>query len=261
MQLHHKIQNEQFSPTPPTIAPKSAKAKGKQRENAAQRQREQALQELAEPLNGTNGLPSYTKAIDLLTNRILQENHENRPSSNLDYDRMWSFASDQPAQSKKKRFFSRGQRPTNQKSLSDVSLGERKRATDPPPTERPSKRPQHHPSPSSTHPHPSSPGPTAPPHSSSRSSTPELGRGNLMPPEMQEFDVSKHGEVLENAPDAKEKHWPGGEGFPFAETGFLGGVVGGRVERDLVAGGLVFWSFEFLKFWLWGFSGIGPALL
>lgn len=58
-----------------------------------------------------------------------------------------------------------------------------------------------------------------------------------MPPEMQEFDVSKHGEVLENAPDAKEKHWAGGEGFPFAETGFLAGVVGGRVERDLEAGG------------------------
>lgn len=245
MQLHHQIQNEQFSPTPPTIAPKSAKAKGTQRENAAQGQREQALQELAEPLNSTKGLPSYAEAIDLLTNRILQENHENRPSSNLDYDRMWSFASDQPAQSKKKRFFSRGQRPTNQKSPSDVSLGKRKRATDPPPTERPSKRPQHHPSPSSTHPHPSSPGPTAPPHSSSRSSTPELGRGNLMPPEMQEFDVSKHGEVLENAPDAKERQWPGGEGFPFAETGFLGGLVGGRVERDLVAGGLVFWNFEF----------------
>lgn len=141
MQLHHQIQNEQFSPTPPTIAPKSAKAKGTQRENAAQGQREQALQELAEPLNSTNGLPSYAEAIDLLTNRILQENHENRPSSNLDYDRMWSFASDQPAQSKKKRFFSRGQRPTNQKSPSDVSLGKRKRATDPPPNRTPIQTP------------------------------------------------------------------------------------------------------------------------
>ena len=58
-----------------------------------------------------------------------------------------------------------------------------------------------------------------------------------MPAEMREFDVRRHGGWLENARDRKEKYWKGKGPLSLAETGFLQGIVGGRVEREVGRGG------------------------
>lgn len=54
-----------------------------------------------------------------------------------------------------------------------------------------------------------------------------------MPAEMQDFDVRTHGAYLENGRDKKEKYRKGGGPLPLAETGFLQGVVGGRVGKEV----------------------------
>ena len=266
MNLHHQIQNQSFGPKATTDTGLSANVKGKQRERNAgidsQEQRTNtALQELAKPLNGNRGLPSPAEAANLLTNAMIRENCENRRSAYIDYTKLWSFAAAQPIQARN-RYFSMTRWPANQQNSSEVARRKR-RATDAPPNQRRFKRQKHAsarqgPSKSieshSTRLHleesssvsdgedsrlqSSASSLHADRSESSRDQTPELGQGKLMPPEMQEFDISRHGEVLENAPDPKEKYWPGGGEFAFGETGFLQGIMGGRVGRDLIAGDL-----------------------
>lgn len=60
-----------------------------------------------------------------------------------------------------------------------------------------------------------------------------IGAGDLMPPEIKDFDVQKHGQILENAPDPREKRMKGKARFPFGETSTTSLALNTRIRVDL----------------------------
>lgn len=60
-----------------------------------------------------------------------------------------------------------------------------------------------------------------------------IGAGDLMPPEIKDFDVQKHGQILENAPDPREKRMKGKARFPFGETSTTSLALNTRIRLDL----------------------------
>lgn len=59
------------------------------------------------------------------------------------------------------------------------------------------------------------------------------GTGDLMPPEIKDFDVKRHGQVLENAPDPKEKRLKGKARFPFGETSTTAVAMNNQIGLEM----------------------------
>jgi len=59
------------------------------------------------------------------------------------------------------------------------------------------------------------------------------GAGDLMPPEIMDFDVQKHGQILENAPDPREKRMKGEARFPFGETSTTSLAMNTQIGMEL----------------------------
>ena len=54
-----------------------------------------------------------------------------------------------------------------------------------------------------------------------------------MPPEIMDFDVQKHGQILENAPDPREKRMKGEARFPFGETNTTSLAMNTQIGMEL----------------------------
>lgn len=59
------------------------------------------------------------------------------------------------------------------------------------------------------------------------------GTGDLLPPEIKDFDLKRHGQVLENAPDPKEKRLKGKARFPFGETSTTAVAMNSQIELEM----------------------------
>ena len=223
-----------------------------------------ALQALAQPLNGNEGEVSHSEAINLLSDQILWENHANQRPQKVTHDEMWSFAPHLPAEMKSRNFFSIDQwsgfkaakpgeeacEPGALKSKADEAndslpfpFGKRPPEADADSDSLPLPKPQHTTvTYKSLNPDDPNPSRRLPPEEigfvqvqeASREHTPEIGSGDLMPPEIMEFDFLRDGHVLENAPDMKEDHQEGLPFFPFAETPFMQAIMGRQIEDDMV---------------------------
>ncbi len=216
------------------------------------------LQELAEPLNGTDGLPDIDRAKSLLTDKILTENHEDVRSRKLQHNKVWSFSSKLPARSKARNFFSLekwsapppfvpttaaqettgkrkasiapetapGPKRLRKETTAAQTTGGKRKATSDPETAPAPKRSQNAVDYRSLDPNDTNPSRRLAPEEigfqvvKEKSHEPvlEVGSGKLMPPEIKNFNFKRHGQVLENAPDPVEKRLKGPPKFPFGET-------------------------------------------
>lgn len=238
-----------------------------------------SLQEMAQPLGGKGGkvendeLPDIELAKNLLTDRILTENHHDRPTRKLQHDKLWSFTYKLPQRSKAMNFFSMekwlgpppfdprkaGRRTTDSSNASTsqqtnrqakllrnavkaaAGTGTKRKATSDPNTTPAPKRSQHAVDYRSLAPDDTNPSRRLAPEEigfsvideDSHEIVPKVGSGQLMPPEIRDFDIKRHGQVLENAPDPKEKRLKGPPRFPFAETSTTAAVMNQQIKLDL----------------------------
>ena len=236
------------------------------------RGRNAPLRELAQALDGNEAQLTHADAINLMSDRILNENHENERPQRVTLDEMWSFAANVPAESRNRNFFSieqwSGFAPIKAGEEARISTaGKRKAGVDdeslplPPPKRQRAddvddfpphlKRRYNAVAYESLNPDNPNPSRRLPPEEigfvqveeTPEEHAPEIGSGELMPPEIKDFDYLRDGHVLENAPDMKENHQEGPPFFPFAETPFMQVLLGRQVANDMAPGMLKIPSF------------------
>ncbi|KAI9872827.1 MAG: hypothetical protein M1830_001147 [Pleopsidium flavum] len=232
-----------------------------------------SLRELAQPLNGTDASLDVGEAKNLLTDRILIEHNEDLCSRRLQHDKIWSFTSKLPTRSKAQNFFSlekwsapppfapetvtqekegttgastaRGtglqqKRPRNEITAAQTTKGKRKATSDPESVPA-LKRSQNAVDYRSLDPTDETPSRRLAPEEigfqvvkeKSHEPVPEVGSGMLMPAEIKEFNMKKHGQVLENAPDPVEKRLKGPPKFPFGETSTTSAALNTQIRLHL----------------------------
>lgn len=223
------------------------------------------LRELAQPLDGNDAALTDADAINLMSDQILRENNENKRPQRVSLDEMWSFAAHVPKELRNRNFFSieqwSGFVPIKAgEEVHITAAGKRKAAVDDdslplPPSKRQRaddtddalSRPRRQHNAVAYQPlNPDNPNPSRrlPPEEigfvqveeSPQARTPAVGSGELMPPEIKNFDYQRDGHVLENAPDMKEDHQEGPPFFPFAETPFMQVLLGREIEDDMAPG-------------------------
>lgn len=200
---------------------------------------EGALQELAQPLSEAQQVFSEDRAVELIEDAILKELHENRAPRKIKYTHDWSLVAKTPDMDETIDYFAPGRwHPAPKESA--TSAGKRKAeealVTEPPP-KRSHFAVAYSPLGSPSDP----PSQRLPPEElgfevhkeGSRDHTPEMGAGDLMPPEIKQFDYRRDRNLLENAPDKKEQHWPGAASFMFGETGYLSALASREIAKGL----------------------------
>ena len=229
------------------------------------RGRKAPLRELAQALDGNKAELNHAEAINLMSDRILNENHENERPQRVTLDEMWSFAAHVPPESRNRNFFSieqwSGFAPIKfDEEARMTATGKRKAGGDDdnlpiPPFKRQRadefdnsvRRPmrQYHAvvydplnpdNPNSSRRLPPEEFGFVQVEETPHEPVPVIGSGELMPPEIKAFDYQRDGHVLENAPDMKEDHQEGSPFFPFAETPFMQVLLGRQIENDIAAG-------------------------
>ncbi|MCJ1224784.1 hypothetical protein MMC12_001429 [Toensbergia leucococca] len=248
--LNHQLINRNFGPESPRPEKLGRQVLRKEREALrADRSQEQKksglsapLQELARPLNGDKGLPSQSKALELLTTQILKEHHENNRPHKLNHEKIWAFAEHLREASKKQSFFSMNR----WYGFPPPASPRTKRKSDAEPEAEPSPKRQHYAeaydpfdldSAELSRRLDTDETDSLEQDESSRGQTPELGNGAIMPPEIMNFDVKKHKQMLKEASDTKETHYKGQSESLSAETGFLQAAMQRQIESDLAGDG------------------------
>ena len=226
------------------------------------------LRDLAQPLNGNEAELTHAQAINLMSDQILRENHENRRPKRVALDEVWSFADHVPTGSRNRNFFSieqwSGFAHIGADGKARITAAEKRKAgiddddfLSSPPRKRQRARDVDdyldHPvrrynavAYESLNPDNPNPSRRLPPEEigfvqveeTPEGRAPEIGSGELMPPEIKDFDYLRDGHVLENAPDMKENHQEGPPYFPFAETPFMQVLLGRQVANDMAPGTL-----------------------
>lgn len=189
------------------------------------------LQELAQPLSEKQQVFSEDRAVELIENAILKELHENRVPHKIEYTHDWSLVAKSPELNETTAYFAPGRwPPASEEPTTTVS----KRQAEQAPAIEPKPKRRHFSVAYSPLGNPSDPPSRRPPpeelgfeahREDSRDHTPDMGAGALIPPEIKHFDYRRDGMVLENAPDRKEKHYPGEASFMFGETGYLSALM------------------------------------
>lgn len=225
------------------------------------------LRELAQPLNDNEAEATDAEAINLLSDQILRENNENSRPARVVLDEVWSFAAHLPRESTNRNFFSleqwSGFTPIRAgEAVRLTAAGKRKADEEDDYFSLPASKRQHnddindiigrtirqHNAVAYEPLNPDNPIPSrrlAPEdigfvqvEESPQERIPAIGSGDLMPPEMKNFDYQRDGHVLENAPDVKENHQEGPPIFPFAETPFMQVLLGRQIADDMAPGTL-----------------------
>ncbi|KAI9715284.1 MAG: hypothetical protein M1812_006095 [Candelaria pacifica] len=217
------------------------------------------LAEIARPLS-SEPLPSdpakaEEKAVSLIRDKILLENHLDHRPRNLDHAALWSFASDIPAEDKNKAFFhldrwTGWEQPTEvpfpeplQGTLSNIDEDTSALAH---PFGSDSQSRTYNAVPyASLDPESTAPSYRLPPEEmglvlikeDTHPPAPEAGTGALMPPEIASFDHERDGHLLENAPDPLGRRWGGRPAeMPFPETAIAQARINKQIEKDLKRG-------------------------
>ncbi|MCJ1426611.1 hypothetical protein MMC29_004514, partial [Sticta canariensis] len=202
------------------------------------RVKERTLQELAQPLSETRPVFSEDRALELIEAAMLKELHENRPPRKVKYSRDWSLVAKSPELDKRIHYFAPGRwrsAPEEPATSAKKRKAEEALATEPPRTRKNSAvayKPLGSPSDPLSRRLPAEELGFKEYEEDSREHIPEIGTGNLMPPEMKEFDFQRDGMVLENVPDREERHYPGAASFMFGETGYLSALM----SREIAIG-------------------------
>jgi len=228
---------------------------------------------LANSLNSMKVSVGTDETKSLVTDRILTENNKDVRDRRLDHRKIWSFSTWLPEISKIQNYFSMEKWPTSSHSaqISQTTTGKRKAITEletAPATKR--LRDEYTPQAiggkrKATTEAETASGPKRSAHAvdyrsldptdkrPSRRLAPDeigfqlvkeeshphenkmlrIGAGDLMPPEIKDFDVQKHGQILENAPDPREKPMKGEARFPFGETSTTSLALNTRIRVDL----------------------------
>lgn len=223
------------------------------------------LRELAQPLNDNETEATDAEAINLMSSQILRENNENSRPPRVVLEELWSFAAHLPTESTNRNFFSleqwsgfapirageavrltaAGKRKTDEEDDSlSLPASKHQRADDI--NDIISRDMRQHNAVAYEPLNPDNPLPSrrvAPEdigfvqvEESPQERVPVIGSGDLMPPEMKNFDYQRDGHVLENAPDVKENHQEGPPIFPFAETPFMQVLLGRQIADDMAPG-------------------------
>lgn len=226
------------------------------------------LRELAQPLNDNDAEATDAEAVYLMSNQILRENNENSRPPKVVLDEVWSFSAHLPTESTNRNYFSleqwSGYAPIRageavrltaaakrKADVEDDSLAypasKRQRADENDDVKDNNSRDVRQYNAVAYEPlNPDNPIPSrrlAPEdigfvqvEESPQKRIPTIGSGDLMPPEMKNFDYQRDGHVLENAPDVKENHQEGPPLFPFAETPLMQVLLGKQIADDMAPG-------------------------
>lgn len=202
------------------------------------RVKERTLQELAQPLSETRPVFSEDRALELIEAAMLKELHENRPPRKVKYSHDWSLVAKLPELDKKIHYFTPGRwRSVPEEPVTSAKKRKAEEALATKPRRRRNNsavayKPLGSPSDPLSRRLPAEELGFKEYEEDSREHTPEIGTGNLMPPEMKEFDFQRDGSVLENVPDREERHYSGAASFMFGETGYLSALM----SREIAMG-------------------------
>lgn len=176
---------------------------------------DRSLQDLAQPLNGNQPIPTEKQGLDRLRAKILKEKQESRQRLEATNDENWATPILEPERTK--QHFSPDRWSGTAPRPNQVA----------PPTE---EDPQ--------------PVSQAPPENRASVITREIqensqsyadGLGIVIPEEIQQVDPRQE-HLLEDATDPKETFYPGAAAFMFAETPFLRAMMSNQIEQDLGLG-------------------------
>ncbi len=215
--------------------------------------------EIAQPLS-SEPLPSdpakaEEKALSLIRDKVLRENHLDYRPRRLDHAALWSFVSDIPDVQENKSYFhldrwTGWEQPTEvqspeppQGALDDIDQ-DPSASADP---FRPSgqSRTNHAVPYTSLDPKSTKPSYRLPPEEmglvlvkeDARPPTPQAGTGGPMPLEIANFDHAREEHTLDYVPDPLEKRWGNRTAeMPFPETGIAQARMNRQIERDLKRG-------------------------
>lgn len=199
--------------------------------------KERTLQELAQPLSETQQVFSEDRAVELIEDAILKELHEDRAPRKNEYTHDWSLVAKSPDLDRTVNYFMPGRW---QPALKESAVAaKKKRKAEEALAAEPAPKRSHFAMVYSPLGSPSDPPSRRLPaeelgfeehREGSHEQTPDIGAGGLMPPEMKQFDYRRDGMALEDAPDRKEKHYPGEASFMFGETGYLSALMSREIE-------------------------------
>ena len=234
-------------------------------------ERDLSLRELANPLNSIEISSRAGQARTLVTDQILAENNEDLRDHRLELSKIWSFSTTLSELSRAQNYFSmekwpiRSQSVTTTLAATQTATAKRKASTALETTVE-SKRPRDEYTTRATDgkrkkttdaEHASSPKRSAyaadypsldptDPRPSRRLAPEEIGfhvvkeksnekvprTGGSMPLEIKDFNVMKRGQILENAPDPREKRFKGEARFPFGETSTTWAAMNMQIEME-----------------------------
>ncbi|KAI9747284.1 MAG: hypothetical protein M1835_002154 [Candelina submexicana] len=207
---------------------------------------------IAQPLS-SEPLPSdpaeaEKKAISLIRDKILLENHLDHRPRNLDHAALWSFVSEIPDEYKNRAFFhldrsSGWEKPAEAQSPEPLQLAYHQLDQDPTSPvnsfEPDGQTRTYHAVPyTSLDPESTAPSYRLPPEEiglvlvkeDAGPPTLKAGTGALMPPEIANFDHARDGHMLEGATDPLEKRWSNRPAeMPFPETA----IAQARMNREI----------------------------
>lgn len=241
----------------------------------------QTLRGIGKSLNPDADTPNDAEAAELLAQEVLRENCNNAAAQPPSHEENWGFASELPDETGPNHFFSLDRLPAANKTASAavaVAPSDRhqkmKRHIIEHPYQEP--RPKRKKKTRNGRAQAQSPilirnqfsvpysplwDPNGPPsrrlppeelgfdehREASREHTPELGNGDLMPNEICRFDFAHDAQMVLDAADPKETHFPGDPIFPFGETPFVQSLISKRIERELASGMWILLLTDFLK--------------